>query len=192
MNRSVPKTALSMRRYPALQPYENQPPRVCYEFWRRTGGFISRWEKIRPTLGMFNRLVESLHFLRSAACIIDTSASPDHLISQSQDARRGGGCPCRRRQDNDCVRQACSHGTGTSGRNLAFICSAKHSDEVFSRDSRLKSIRGSVYSIRSESIRFLALPRASTVREILITFSTAVRTPIGFDNRSWNPATKLS
>jgi hypothetical protein len=44
------------------------------------GAFISRWEKIRPNPGLFNRSVESLHFLKSAGSIIDTSASPDHLI----------------------------------------------------------------------------------------------------------------
>jgi len=38
------------------------------------GAFISRWEKNRPTSGLCNRPAESLHFLKSADCIIDTNA----------------------------------------------------------------------------------------------------------------------
>jgi len=43
--------------------------------------FISRWEKIRQTHGLCNRSEKSLHSLRSAACITDTGASPDDVIS---------------------------------------------------------------------------------------------------------------
>jgi hypothetical protein len=57
-------------------------------------------------------------FLRSAACIIDTSGSPDLLIHSlkmpvAAEAVRSDA------QDNG-VCQACSHGNGTSGRNPAF------------------------------------------------------------------------
>src|SRR5262249_49768194 len=52
-------------------------------------------EKIRQTPDLCNRSEESLHSLKSAACIIDTSASPDYLIAystmQERDAVRVDG-----------------------------------------------------------------------------------------------------
>jgi len=59
------------------------------------GAFIFRWEKIRLKPGLFNRLAESLHFLKSVDSIIATSVLPDHFGSYSTNAVGVRGCPFR-------------------------------------------------------------------------------------------------